>query len=221
MGAVEMMSLPETTTTKRVLTMKAKMRFWSVVGVVAGFVSLAGCKGEGSCWGDLQTGATYQLTLLPKAIPETHYTSGYSESPSCSGIDNLTTGSMIDIQIPQSSQHLDDRGYCWAPEGFVTSDIGLQLTGTDPFLPDSAGFEGNEPMFFVSGRFTSGTCTGRWGFEAFDKGADTYNGTPAYKWAGRIIEPDPTPDCQAAFPTLFGANFSYCHDDWDADVQKL
>jgi hypothetical protein len=155
-------------------------------------------------------------------MPENHYISGYDQSPSCPGMDNLATGGTLDVEVPSNGQRLNLMGaYCWTPEGSVTSDIGLRLTEADPpLLPDS-GDQSDAPMFFATGSFTIGTCTGRWGFEAVDKVADAYNGTPAYKWVGRMIKPDWTPACQTAFPTLFSATFSYCHDDWDTDVQKL
>jgi len=52
-----------------------------------------------------------------------------------------------------------------------------------------------------------------------ESAANTYNGTPAHQWAGRLAWLDTTPACQAAFPAIATASRAFCYDEWDIDVQ--
>jgi hypothetical protein len=192
----------------------------STAALILCFGALAACDPEPPCWKDVQTGTTYRVSLASKASPAP-YAVGLPDIPSCTGIDSLAAGMVLDIAIAKDSTHAEyARAQCWVPEGVITSDVGLTLVPVDGLAGFDIGF-GAGPMFVSSARFSIGDCMGSWSFMAVDSTADAHNGTAAHRWAGRLAWLDATPACQTAFPAIATASTTSCYDEWDIDVQAM
>jgi hypothetical protein len=179
-------------------------------------LALAACDPVPPCRGEIELGATYQVSLVGKSTPVLYATGG-REDPSCMGLDRLESGFALDIAIPLDGPHPQyDEGGCWVPQGDLTSDVGLPLVPIDG-LAGFGIYYNARPMFVRSAKFSIGDCAGGWSFMTVDE-AD-HGATSAHRWAGRLAWLELTPACEAAYPAIVSPTNGWCYDEWDVDLQ--